>query len=205
VNARLTRTAVTSTLRVARVPWDLATKVLPGGDSGLRAGVSGTIDLADATLRRTAGRLLRDDELVADGQRRKIALDQRREAARLRADAEAARAGAEAAAARERDAVANKRREIEEQADADQERIARAEADREAEIARAAAGREQAIDAERDRQQAAVEKGAKRARLAVIEDEADAVGAAADAATAADEAARLRDAASKAKAVRKQA
>src|SRR4051794_33265774 len=80
------RLSVTTSLKLARIPFDLAGRVL-----GLR---TTEVDNADARLRTSAGSLLGDETLAADGRRRGAAAKQRERAVRLRADADRREAAA---------------------------------------------------------------------------------------------------------------
>ena len=70
---------VTTWLDVARLPADVATRLLPNGTDGPRARVRVLLDHLDAATRTILGGLLLDDELEADGRRRRVAADQRAE------------------------------------------------------------------------------------------------------------------------------
>jgi uncharacterized protein YjbJ (UPF0337 family) len=76
----LVRTAVSGSIKVARLPLDLANGLL--GRHGLE------VDAADARVRESVGRAVGDQELRKDGARRRAATKQRERASTLRADAD---------------------------------------------------------------------------------------------------------------------
>lgn len=80
---KLQRGAVDASLKAARVLPDTAARLTGRGESADLA-----LDGLDAQVRDVAGRLLFDDELRADAQRRRVATRERGEAARLRTKAE---------------------------------------------------------------------------------------------------------------------
>src|SRR5437588_7394555 len=88
------RTALTSSLKFARLPIDTAIRFLPGNGEGPSSRAKLAVDQADATVRTALGALLRDSEVIEEAQRRHAAVDQRRKALRLRTQAD--RAGAKA-------------------------------------------------------------------------------------------------------------
>jgi len=192
------RAAVDRSLRLARVPADLATNVLP---NAAQAGL--VIDRVDATVRAAVGQVLRDQELVEDAQRRRVAADERERAAQLRAEAELKekraetqrREGERAAEQQKREAAkrAQEREEkIEKERDAEVRQIEEAESSRKKAVGKATASVEESI-----------ETRAKRARLAELDEKAEALEEQEQALEAKDEANRLADAASRTKAARK--
>ena len=83
---------VTSWLDVARVPADLVTRAVPNGSEGPRARVQIVVDQVDAAARTVLGGLLDDEELQADGARRRVAATERLAAMRRRDVPDARRA-----------------------------------------------------------------------------------------------------------------
>lgn len=86
------RTAVSTSIKVARIPFDLANGLL--GRRGLE------VDAAEARVRETAGRVVGDNELKASGVRKRTATSQRERAAKLRADAKSREKAAQTRAAK---------------------------------------------------------------------------------------------------------
>src|SRR4051812_11334453 len=74
------RNAVDGYLKLVRLPIDAAVRF------GL--GNSETVDRADAGIRALAGRIIGDQELIRDAERRRAAVDERERAALLRVEAE---------------------------------------------------------------------------------------------------------------------
>jgi hypothetical protein len=196
------RAAIDRWLRVARLPFDTVAHLLPG-DRGPRNAAMLVIDRADASVRAAVGEFLRDDDLRADAFRRRAAADERERAAELRVTAEEKKRASDAELEQELDGAARLREEAAREAEirarqADEERARRQQRARQM-----AAEQDQIVDEVAEEQLAAVEKQAKRERLHVLDEQADALDAEADALTATDEAERLRAAARAAKAERK--
>jgi hypothetical protein len=196
------RTAIDGWLRVARLPFDAATQVLatnrgPGNAATL------VVDRADATVRAAVGGLLHDNELLADAARRRAAADERQRAIALHREADERQMAADAQLSRELDAAARLREEGEREAQTRMEKADHVRARRSERAREQADAHERAAEAAHREQRAAETKEAKRARLALLEEQASALGQEADALTAKDEAQRLRDAASTAKSARK--
>jgi hypothetical protein len=198
------RGAVSLTLGTARMPVDAAARLLPDGDAGPRRKVVGLVDLTDATVRKALGALLRDTELQADGRRRELAATERLHAVELRLQAEQQRTEADERAATSTAEAEQRREAARRETKAKKESAEELRAARTAAQQQAAAVREEEVDEERRAAQEAVEKTAKRARLAALDDKVEALGVQDDALVATDEAARLTTAAADAKAARKQ-
>jgi hypothetical protein len=199
------RTLIDGWLRLARWPMDRVTKVLPGPNRGPQRFVSVAVDRTDAAVREAIGGVLRDDELQADGRRRRIAADERAQAAQLRLAADAKREDAEARAEAKRSSAKEQRERAKEEARAESAAVQRRRTQRKATVAKEAQAQEQAVDRATKHTKETLEKQAKRQRLEVLEDRSEALDVEADALTAADEAERLREAAAEAKAERKRA
>jgi uncharacterized protein YjbJ (UPF0337 family) len=193
------RTAVTTTFGLARVPADLATRFLPGGDSGLRGRATSLVDRLDGSVRELAGRALHDPELQADGRRRALAARHRDQAGELRAAAGAKRAEADRRASRKVAEAEDRRDAARDAAAAEQAEAEEQRSERSAAQERAAAVRTQEVREQEAQRKAAASKQAKRERLRVLDDRAGALVAEEEALTAASEAERLADAATKAK------
>jgi hypothetical protein len=196
------RTAIDYWLRAARLPLDAATHVLPAGRE-TRTNVVLGVDRADAAIRVTVGRLLDDDEIVADAHRRRIAAEERGRALVLRREADERQAAADSQLSRELEAAARLRDEGERNAQQRRDAADRERARREQHTRDQAEAQERAVDATHRKTRAAETKAAKRARLELLEKQAAALDQEADALTARDEAQRLRDAAGSAKSARK--
>ena len=198
------RTLIDGWMRLARWPVDRATGLLPGADHGPRASVTRAVDRADATVRGLVGTALRDDELVADARRRRIAADERSRAAELRAEAEAKRVEAARREERERTAAEERRAKARQEAQAEADAVQRRRTTRKQAVAQTAAKQERVVEEAEQKAKARVESKAKRQRLEVLEEKADALDTEHDALVASDEAERLRSAAAATKAARKQ-
>jgi hypothetical protein len=193
------RLGVGASLRAARVPLDLGTRLLGGADSPFGLAV----DRADARVRALAGFVLGDADLREDAARRHAATDERVRALRLREQAEDVSERAderiaekeEAADRRRADATVNAQRR---KAQADERRRAREEqAAASAERLRSGTATAKAA------QQEAVQVRADAARLEALEEKAEALQEEEEALVASDEAKRLARAAGNAKEQRK--
>jgi hypothetical protein len=195
----LPRAAVTSSIRLARLPLDIAVTALPGDSGQARL----ALDRVDATARSLAGVLLADPVLREDAQRRRAAADERRRADALRE--EAARTGQKAdERLEERHRQAQRRRR---QADTRARARGQGAGERRQQRSRRAA-QEERSRLERSREAEAkveeqIEEQAPVARLDAIEDQTEALREHERALTEADEAKRLERAAERAKAERK--
>jgi hypothetical protein len=196
------RTAINYWLKAVRLPFDAAVHVLPANrEVGNTAGLA--IDRADATLRAAVGGLLNDSELLADAARRRAAVDERQRAVVLRQEAEEQQVAADAQLAKELDAAARLREEGEREAQARMEEADNERARRQQRAREEAAAQERVVEAAHQEQRAAETKEAKRARLALLEEQVPALDKEAAALTAKDEAQRLREAANAVKSARK--
>jgi len=197
------RTAVSGSIKVARLPLDLAVALLPGNGEGAAAGASIALDRFEAEVRDLAGAALGDDVLREDAALRRIAADERARALDLRAtaqrraqesderleetleQADRRRAAAAEQARRQRATAAAQRKEKTQAA-------ATAERRRKASSAKARAKTDEVIDEQ-----------AADARLEQLRRDAAALDEKAGALTAEAEAQRLQDAATRKKAARK--
>ncbi len=145
------RTAVTTSLRLARVPLDTAIRALPE-----RAATNATlaVDRADATARSVAGTMTFDPELREDARRRRAATRERERAAALREEADNVTADAES--------------RVEQRGEQAQRR--RTEADRKAARRRSGAS----AQAERKRSQAAEAERRRKAASRSVEERTEA-------------------------------
>lgn len=198
--SRFSRTAVVGSLRIARLPLDMAITFLPAGRQSARLAV----DRADANVRAVAATLLSDEALREDAERRYAAIQARGRAADLREQAaETAERADERVEQRHREASRRRRT-----------------ADKQARSRREAAGERQkqrtrkAAEAERELVQAnrqteavveqAIEEEAPRARLDALDDVAEAQREREAAVTEMAEAERLQEAAERVKEERKE-
>lgn len=199
----LERTVIDQWLRVVRFPIDAGAHLVPNGDNGPRNGLLLAVDRADAAIRGTLGRLLNDDELQDDARRRRLAADERARAFELRGAAQQRKAEADGALA-ERQDRAEQLREQAARTAAEREQQADRERQERKQRVRQTAGKQQTeIERARQAKEHAAEQKAKRERLHVLDEQADALDTEADALTASDEAQRLAKAAATAKARRK--
>jgi len=197
------RTTVDAWLRVARLPIDTASRLLPNGDRGPRTPALLVVDRIDATIRDTIGSLLGDEELRADATRRRAAADERQNAIKLRVEAEQKKREADARLARQQDSVDQRRTEAERTAQENKQQADRERAEREQRAKRTAAKQEEAVNKVEQQKVSTADKQAKKKRLQVLDSQADALDTQTDALASSDEAQRLRKATSAAKASRK--
>lgn len=191
------RSAVRGYVKLLRLPLDAA--------AGMRTRNGGRIglDRLEAVVLGVAGRTLRDEELVRDGERVRLAADERERAARLRADAQTRSEVAEKRLSEKEETAEQQRREAARRA---ADRKKRADQQRQAETRRVAgveSQRRRASQTAQARKEEAIEGRAKRVRLEQLDEEADALAKQQNALTARKEAQRLRSAASRTKAARK--
>jgi colicin import membrane protein len=198
------RTLIDGWMRLAKWPVDRATGLLPGADHGPRAKATQLVDRTDAALREAVGTVLRDGELRADARRRRIAADERGRAAELRAKADAKRTAAEVREQEQREAAEERREQAQREAQAEATAVKQRRNQRQAQVEKSADAQEQAVAASARKAKDAAASKAKRQRLEVLEDRAEALDTESDALVASDEAERLREAAATTKAARKQ-
>lgn len=190
-------------LRMARLPIDAASRLLPNGDRGPRTPALLAIDRVDATIRDTIGSLLGDEQLREDARRRRAAADERTLAIALRTEAEEKKLEADERLAKNQSSVEQRRVEAERSVEQRKQQAERERVERKQRAVQTAAEQEQAVEMAEQQKLAAAEKDAKKQRVKVLDDQADALDVEADALVASDEAQRLRDATSAAKAARK--
>jgi dTMP kinase len=197
----LPRTAITSYLEAIKWPVETGLR-LAGREDGPAALA---VDRVDGTVRTVIGGVLRDEQLRQDGNRRLTAVEERTRAIRLRVEAELRRERADEEFAEDRERAAAVREQAEERAEEQRKRAERAKQARERRAAEAERKRKAASDAAAAKVEEAVEERAKRDRLEVLEERAEALDKQEDALTATDEAQRLAAAAGAAKEARKRA
>jgi len=198
----LGRVAIDRWISVARLPLDVAVRLLPG-DPGRRSTARLALDGTEATLRRAVGALLNDDAMCAEAERRRVAVDKRRRAIEIHEAADDKRRVADSQLSEELQRAS----ELREQAARDAEdKIRKTEADRErrkARVREAAAAKEHATEAARAAQLDELQEVERRERLQTIDASVGVLDQEADALVAEQEAERLRIAASRTKAARK--
>ncbi|HJR26587.1 MAG TPA: hypothetical protein VJ804_14015 [Acidimicrobiales bacterium] len=195
---------MTTWLDVARMPADLATAFLPNGDRGPKVRIQLLVDKVDAGARTIVGGLLGDEELQADGARRRAAADERVEALRLRDVAEEKKANAELRVEKAREQAKEHAGQAQREAKQAIDKVAQQAEQLEERVEQQADEAERKVEEARREELERTDKATKRARLEAVEEKAEALDAEAAALTAADEAERLADAAASAKAERKQ-
>jgi hypothetical protein len=197
------RTAIGGSLKVMRLPLDIAVSLLPGDGAGPRPRAGVALDRIEAHARDLAGAALGDEVLREDAARRHIAADERERALRLRAAAEARANEADARRADTREDADEQREQAAQRA-----RRQHAEADRRQQqrtqgVARVERTRRAASETARSKADEAIEEVATEARLKQLERDADVLDERAGALTAEAEAQRLQDAATRKKVARK--
>jgi hypothetical protein len=196
------RAAIDGWLRVARLPFDTVARLLPA-DRGPRNAAMLVIDRADATVRAAVGGILHDDDLCEDAFRRRAAADERRRAIELRMAAEEKQRDSDAQLAEALEGAARVREQAADEADRRLRQADNERAEQELRARLAAAAQERAVQLAREERLAAEDKQAKRERLNVLDEQAEALDREADALMASEDAQLLRDAAGAAKAARK--
>ena len=189
----LTRAALGAYVQVLRLPFDAGTRLLGGKpDSGRRAAAGLAIDEAEASVLRTAGRLLGDADLQAEATLRTTAVGERREALRLRESAAAVSDEADKRVARQEQQAAARRARAGAQAERRSTKAAKTAQSRNRLNAKAAAAKREAVD-----------QRAKAERLESLDTKGKALAEKEDALAAKAEARRLGEAAARTKAQRK--
>jgi hypothetical protein len=198
------RTAVKTSLRLARIPFDAAVQLLPGNGTGVQGKAKRAVDRADATARAVAGSVMLDSQLRDEARQQRAAAGERAKAADLRTKAQ--RTATEARARSERRGEQAQRRRKEADAKASRRRE-QAKQEHQRKRERAAQVEHQRAEASRNVQERTEEQIAQEAperRLEVLEDRADAQRQADQALTERDEASRLGEAAAAVKEARKE-
>jgi colicin import membrane protein len=197
----VSRSAVGGYISLVRFPFDSGVRLFGNGRWGSRAELA--LDRFDAAARQFAGRALRDEELVEDGARLRVATSERERALSLREEAEARSQHADGRIAdREKHAERQRREAAKRSADrkkrAERQRKAESRRLSDVEARRKAAARKAATD-----RKASLNHRAKKGRLEQLDQEAGALAKRERALVAKQESQRLRQAASKTKAARK--
>jgi hypothetical protein len=195
------RTAIGGSIKVVRLPLDLAVSLMPGDGPRPSAGLA--LDRLEAHVRDIAGVALGDEVLREDAARRRVAADERERALRLRTAAQRRTSEAEERLANTHEVAEEQREQATERArrqraEADRQRRQRTEGAARVERTRRSASERARVDADE-----AIDEQATAARLEQLEREAAALDEQADALSAEAEARRLQDAATRRKAARK--
>ena len=193
------RLGVDASVRAARLPFDLGTRLVGGAGSS----VALAVDRADARARALAGFVLGDAELQDDAARRHAAADERVRALRLREQAEDTSERAEQRAAEKEERAARRRAGAASSATRRKAQADEWRQSREAEATKAAEQRRRSTERTMAAKQEAVQAHADEARLDALEEKSDALEHLEEALTASDEAKRLARAAEAAKEQRK--
>ncbi|HUR86156.1 MAG TPA: hypothetical protein VMY78_12480 [Solirubrobacteraceae bacterium] len=199
------RTAVGGSIKLMRLPLDMAVALLPGNGSGPKPAAGLALDRAEAQLRDIAGAALGDEVLREDAARRRVAADERERALRLRAAAARRTAEADEVLSETREEAEQRREEAgaearHRRAEAERLRKKRAQEAAQAERKRKSANHKALSKAEQE-----IEEKADDARLSQLQQDAEVLEQKAEALTAEAEAHRLQDEATKKKAARKSA
>lgn len=204
MNARvLPRIAVTSALKLVRLPLDGAVRLLPGDGTGPGAAAKLALDRTDATVRALVALILRDPTLGADAEARQQAARERQRGAKLRTQAErTAQEADERVEGREKQARERRERAVR------RERSRRQEADHRAQESKRRAAKSEGKRREtsrriEERRDEAIAEREPRERLDVLEAKSEALREKDHEIAARDEAQRLAEAASRTKAQRK--
>jgi len=194
------RVGVDASVRAARLPFDLGTRLVGGPESSLALAV----DRADARARALAGFVLADADLQDDAARRHAATDERVRALRLREQAERTSEAAEERVAEKEQVAARRRAGAASSANRQKARAEEWRKSREGEAANAARRRRRDTERAKAAKQETVKARADEARLDALEEKAEALEQEEEALIARDEARRLARAAETAKEQRKQ-
>lgn len=195
--------AIDSYLKLARIPLDLALRVLPTGGNGRAASAELAVDRIDATLRTIAGSVLGDQRLREDAERRAVAAEERAKAIRLHTAAERETDEADTKLADQHQRAERERGQAKTRAAGRRQQASHRRDERVRQAAKTEGRRREANRRTKAKVNEAVESRARRARLDALETKAEALEEKDEALTAADEAKRLGDAAARTKAARK--
>jgi hypothetical protein len=197
------RKTVGGSIKVARLPLDLAVSMMPGNGDGPAASATVALDRVEAQHRDLARIALRDDVLREDAGRRRVAAYVRVRALRLRSAAQRRAAEADERLAEAQDTAEETREQAAERARRERSKAATERRRRTQEAAKAER-KLKADNAELTNEiDAAIDERATDARLEQLEHEAEALDRKEAALTAEAEAQRLQDEATKKKAARK--
>lgn len=191
----ITRTGIGISIKLVRLPYDLAVGLLPG--QGTRAKL--LLDRAEAGARSLAGTALLDRELREDARRRRAAAAERERAAALRQEAEQVSQQADGKVDERHRQAQKRRRQADRRAAARRERASEQRDRRRRSAAKEGDRRKQAVREAHDQIEEQIEEEAPAARLDALDEQAAAQAERDRALTEAEEAERLEHAAARAK------
>jgi hypothetical protein len=197
------RRAVDGYLKLVRVPFDGAIRLLPGNGTGAKPAAGIALDRVDARARTVFAKALRDPALAEDAARRREAANQREHALRLRSQADVKGEQADTRFEERHEQAARQREQAKERAKRRRQQAARQEKEKKSRAAQIAANRATASHKTAQRREEALGDQATRERLQTLDAKSDALAEQQKELTARDEARRLSEAASRAKAERK--
>lgn len=197
----ISRMAVGGSLKVARLPIDVALRV--AGDSSAVVHAKLALDRTDARIRALAGKALGDEVLQEDARRRDQAAEEREGAVQLRTEAELRSERADQRVAAQERAVERRRAQAAETAKRKRRQAQERRESHKRTAAEATSRRRNAAETSAAQSEKVIEERAKLGRLEHLDAKAEALEEQEAALRTADEARRLRAAASSAKAERK--
>lgn len=196
----ISRMALGSSLKLARLPLDGVLRVA----GGRAAGVKLMLDRAEAMVRAFAGKALGDEALQEDARRRGEAADERARATQLRARADVRSERADDQVAAEERAAERRRGQAAETAKRRRRQAQERRESSKRQAAHATSRRRDAAEKSAAQSEKVIEERAKLGRLEHLDAKADALEEKEAALKTADEARRLHAAAANAKAKRKE-
>ena len=199
---QLPGTLVRTSLRVARFPLDAAESVLRRGQRDGEWEPTIAYEGVEATVKRLAGSVLRDDKLVEEGRLQQAKVEKLRKAATLESQARAKERQADEEFRQRRQADEERRRQVARQADQQEDALARQRAAREKAAAEEQRRKEAAARKVEAASKKAVATKARKARATRVAAESEALAAKRDAVEAKAEVAALDAAIETTKAVR---
>ena len=161
------------------------------------------VERADATARRFAGRILRDEVLIDDGERRQLAATKRERALRLETMAEAKTQEAEKKLDSRLNEAEGRRNTAEKRAQEQREQASRLKTSEQRRASEIAAKRKSAVHVQEAKVEERIDEQADRERLTQLEEEARALAEKDAALTARRDAQRLKQLANNSKEHRK--
>jgi hypothetical protein len=198
--SRISRTAVDGSLKVARLPLDMAITFLPAG----RRSAKLALDRADASVRSLAASVLGDDALGEDADRRHAATEARERANELKGEAGEVAQRADDRVAERQHQAATRRRGADSRARSRQQQAAKRQVQRTKQAAQTGRVRREASREVEAQVEQAIEDAAPEARLEALNGVAQAQQERDQALAQMDEAQRLRKAAERVKEERKE-
>jgi colicin import membrane protein len=198
----ISRMAVGSSLKLARLPIDAVLRIVATRGAAVRAELA--LDRAEATIRGFAGKVLGDEALQEDAHLRGEAAEERERAAQLRADADRRSERADERVAAQERATERHRAQAAETANRRRQEAQGRRDSTKRHAAEATRRRRKAAETSAAQTEKVIEERAKRGRLEHLDAKADALEEKEVALRTAAEAASLKTAASNAKAERKE-